>query len=42
MSKVKHQKFFVEGWLDDPAFKDWLVKDQERTKARCRICHKVI
>ena len=42
MSKVKHQKFFVEGWLDDPAFKDLLVKDQERTKARCRICHKVI
>ena len=43
MSKtVKQQKFFVESWLDDPIFKDWLVKDKENTKARCRVCHKVI
>ena len=42
MSNPKNQKNFVDSWLDDPNFKDWLVKDKQNTRAWCSICHKVI
>ena len=42
MSNPKNQKNFVDSWLDDPNFKDWLVKDKQNTRARCSVCHKVI
>ena len=42
MSNPKNQKYFVDSWLDDPQFKDWLVKDKQNTRARCSVCHKVI
>ena len=42
MSNPKKQKYFVDSWLDDPEFKDWLVKDKQNTKAPCSVCHKVI
>ena len=32
----------MDSWLDDPQFKDWLVKDKQNTRARCSVCHKVI
>ena len=38
----KNQKYFVNSWLDDPQLQDWLVKDNQNTRARCSICHKVI
>ena len=42
MSNPKNQKYFVDSWLDDPQFKDWLVKGKQNTRARCSVCHKVI
>ena len=42
MSNLKNQKYFVDSWLDDPQFKHWLVKDNQNTRARCSVCHKVI
>ena len=42
MSNPKKQRYFVDCWLDDPEFKDWLVKDKQNTKARCSVRHKVI
>ena len=42
MSNSKKQKYFVDSWLDDPQFKDWLIKDKQNTRARCSVCHKVI
>ena len=33
MSNPKKQIYFVDGWLDDPQFKDWLVKDKQNTRA---------
>ena len=42
MSNPKNQKYFVDSWLDDPQFKDWLVKDKQNTRARYSVCHKVI
>ena len=33
MSNPKNQKNFVDSWLDDPNFKDWLVKDKQNTRA---------
>ena len=42
MSNPKKQKYFVDDWLDDPQFKDWLVKDKQNTRARYSVCHKVI
>ena len=42
MSNPKSQKYFVDGWLDDIQFKDWMVKDKENTIAGCSVCHKVI
>ena len=41
MSNPKNQKYFVDSWLDDPQFKDWLVKDKQSTRAWCSVCHKV-
>ena len=32
----------MDSWLDDPQFKDWLVKDKQNTRARCSVCHEVI
>ena len=42
MSNPKNQKYIVDSWLDDPQFKDWLVKDKQNTRAWCCVCHKVI
>lgn len=42
MSNPKNQKYFLDSWLKEPVFTDWLVKDKENTKARCSVCHKVI
>ena len=42
MSNPKKLKNFVDSSLDDPNFKDWLVKDKQNTRARCSVCHKVI
>ena len=42
MSNPKKQKYFVDSWLDDPQFKDWLMKDKQNTRTRCSVCHKVI
>ena len=42
MSNPKNQKYFVDSWLDDPQFKDWLVKDKQNTRAQCSVCRKVI
>ena len=42
MSNPKNQKYFVDSWLDDPQFKDWLVKDKQNTRAQCSFCHKVL
>ena len=38
----KNQKYFLETWLSDPSFKDWLASNEKSTRARCTICHKVI
>ena len=38
----KNQNYFLETWLSDPSFKDWLASDEKSTRARCTICHKVI
>ena len=42
MNNPKNQEYFVDSWLDDPQFKDWLVKDKQNTKAWCSVCLKVI
>ena len=42
MSNSRNQKYFLDSWLDDPQFKDWLVKDKQNTRARYSICHKAI
>ena len=41
---IKNQKKnFVDDWLKDPAFTEWLVKVKEdKAKARCLVCHKII
>ena len=33
MINPKKQEYFVDRWLDDPQFKDWLVKDKQNRKA---------
>ena len=38
----KKNKYFLYRWLDDPQFKDWLVKDKQNRKAWCSVSHKVI
>ena len=41
--KVKKQRYFIEDWLSDDNFKDWLRKDwEDNTKARCILCNKSI
>ena len=41
--KVKKQRYFIEDWLSDDNFKDWLRKDRkDNTKARCILCNKSI
>lgn len=41
--KVSKQKYFIESWLEETEFKDWLRKDQkDKTVARCAVCHKTI
>ena len=42
MSNPKNQKYFVNSCLDDPQFKDRLVKYKQNTRSRCSVCHKVI
>ena len=40
-SSIKNQKYFVDDWLKDPLFKDWLKKDDKSTRrARCKIWRK--
>ena len=38
--KVFHQKVFINDWLDDPFFKDWLRKHEENTKTKYIVCAK--
>ena len=39
--KVKNQRYFQEGWLNDPVFKDRLRKDsKDKAKARTAVYHK--
>ena len=35
----KSQKYFLETWLSDFLFKEWLASDETSTRARCTICH---
>ena len=30
----KNQKYFLEIWLSDASFKDWLASDEKSTRAR--------
>ena len=40
---VKNQRQFIDSWLNDELFKDWLRKDLGDTKiAKCVVCHKTI
>ena len=39
---VLHQEFFINDWLDDPLFEDWLRNHEENTKAKCIVCAKAI
>ena len=42
-TKVKKQKYFIDDWLQDEAFSNWLVKDKNgNTKASYSVCHKTI
>ena len=39
--KVKNPRYFQEGWLNDPVFKDRLRKDsKDKAKARTAVYHK--
>ena len=39
----KNQKFFIDAWLSDPAFEEWLAKEKDsKKKARYTVCHKSI
>ena len=41
--KMKKQRYFIEDWLSDDNFKDWLRKDRkDNTKARCILYNKSI
>ena len=41
--KVKKQRYFIDDWLSEDSFKDWLRKDKsDNTKGRCAICQKSI
>ena len=39
MSK-QDQRYFSSDWLEDPEFKDWIVKVSDITQARCKTCMK--
>jgi len=42
-SNIKHKKYFVDAWLEDPLFTGWLCKVKSNsTKARCLACEKDI
>ena len=41
-SEPRNQNYFVDSCLDDPLFRDWLVRDKLNTRARCNVCHKMI
>ena len=42
-SNVTKQRRFLDDWLGDPLFKDWLHKDKnDDTVARCFVCSKTI
>ena len=42
-TKVKKQKYFIDDWVQDKGFSNWLVKDKnDNTKARFSACHKSI
>ena len=40
--KVLYQKVFINDWLDDSLFKDWLRKHEENTKETFIFCPKTI
>ena len=40
MSKLKDQTYFLEDWLIDTDFKNWLADTNGNTAARCKVCHK--
>ena len=38
---MKNQKYFVDAWLEDPCFVEWLSKvKNDKSKVRCTLCHK--
>ena len=42
-NKSQKQKYFIDDWLQDKAFSDWLVKDKnDSTKARCSVVMKLL
>ena len=42
-NKSQKQKYFIDDWLQDEAFSDWLVKDKnDSTKARCSVVMKLL
>ena len=39
--KVKKHKYFIDDWLQNETFNNWLAKDKnDNTKARCSVCYK--
>ena len=41
--KDNYQRQFIDSWLNDELFKDWLRKNLGDTKiAKCVVCHKTI
>ncbi len=38
MGKVQYPQKFKDDWLKDSIFKDWLVKNDDTSKGRCRFC----
>jgi len=36
----KEKTYFQDSWLENDDFKDWLVKANEKTKAKCKRCRK--
>ena len=40
--KTKTDLLFQEEWLEDPDFMKWIKKVQDKTRAKCTICHSEI
>ena len=40
MSNNKDKTYFQDSCLENDEFKQWLVKANEKTQAKCKHCHK--